>query len=240
MMKRLLKRIGFYYFWLVFGLLFIVFFPAQWILLQRPAWYPAAHSYRHYWAKIILFFWGVRYQIINPEYLKATHPVVICSNHSSYLDILVFCAVFSDDTRFMAKSELTGIPLFGVFFRTIDIEVARESKSESAMAYRKGVKALSLKQNLVIYPEGGIFPDPLKVKPFKDGAFQLALRQKVAILPVGLPDNYKIIPDEANYAKPGKIRVILHAPLRTDVLTLNDMNLLKATLHQILQNDLGL
>jgi len=237
-MKRFEGWIGIGYFCIVFGLLFIFFFPFQWVLLQNKKWYPAAHAYRSFWARVLLGCWGVRCRIINKEYLDAPGPMIICSNHASYLDIIVFCAVFRRNTCFMAKTELSRVPLFGIFFRTIDIQVDRGSKTESATAYRKGVRALESGQNLVIYPEGGIFPDPLVLKPLKDGAFQLAIRHKIPILPVGMPDNYKIIPDPVISAKPGKIRVILHEPLQTALLSVGDMDRLKEALHHIIQNDI--
>ena len=138
----------------------------------------------------------------------------------------------------MAKSELSDIPLFGLFFKTIDIEVDRQSGEGGARSYRKAVKALNNNYNVVIFPEGGIHPDPLQIKPFKDGAFQLAIRQKTDIIPVGLPDNYKILPDGSKIAKPGKIRIILHEPLRTKDVTTSEIEGLKQSLFDILQKDL--
>jgi len=139
----------------------------------------------------------------------------------------------------MAKSELSDIPLFGLFFKTIDIEVDRQSGEGGARSYRKAVKALHNNYNVVIFPEGGIHPDPQQIKPFKDGAFQLAIRQKTGIIPVGLPDNYKILPDEAKIAKPGKIRIILHESLQTPDVTIKGIEGLKQSLFDILQKDLN-
>ena len=139
----------------------------------------------------------------------------------------------------MAKAELSDIPFFGIFFKTIDIEVDRQSGEGGARAYRKAVKALNNNYNVVIFPEGGIHPDPQVVKPFKEGAFQLAIRQKTDILPVGMPDNYKILPDEANRAKPGKIRIILHEPLSTRDVNIKGVEGLKQSLFDILQKDLN-
>jgi 1-acyl-sn-glycerol-3-phosphate acyltransferase len=237
-MKRVQQLFWYYYFCLTFGISFPVLFPVQWVLLQKKNWYPAAHRYRSFWARLILRTWGVHYQLINPEYINENHPVIICSNHSSFLDIIVCCAVFKSHTSFMAKAELSNIPLFGIFFKTIDIEVNRLSGEKSATAYRKAVKALEAGQNIIIYPEGGIFPDPLTIKPFKEGAFQLSLRHNIPILPVVFPDNYKIMPDQKRSAKPGKIRVILHPPLLTVGLKISDMELLKDKLNNILQKDI--
>ncbi len=183
--------------------------------------------------------WGISYRVINRQYLKLNKPVIICSNHSSYLDILTMLAIFPKKTCFMAKAELSDIPLFGLFFKTIDIEVDRQSGEGGAKAYRKAVRALEAGYHLVIFPEGGIHPDPYKVKPFKNGAFQLAIRQKTGILPVALPDNFKILPDGGKIAKTGKIRIILHEPLSVSDVSVKEMDILKEHLSEILQNDLS-
>lgn len=140
----------------------------------------------------------------------------------------------------MAKAELSDIPLFGIYFKTIDIEVDRKHGEGGAKAFRKAVKVSEDGYDLVIFPEGGIHPDPLAVKPFKDGAFQIAIRRGIPILPVGLPDNYKIFPDEQRMAKPGKIRVILHEPLETSHVQVADMDVLKGKLKDIIQKDINL
>ena len=140
----------------------------------------------------------------------------------------------------MAKAELSDIPLFGLFFKTIDIEVDRQSGEGGASAYRKAVRALEAGYNLVIFPEGGIHPDPYHVKPFKNGAFQLAIRQKTDIQPVSLPDNFKILPDGGKIAKTGKIRIILHEPLIASDVSVTELGILKDKLFGIIQNDLSL
>ena len=236
-MKRFLEHVWYYYFIGAFAISFIVLYPVQWLLLQKTSWYPAAHKYRSLWARIILRLWFVRYHLYNRQYIP-DNPVIICSNHSSFLDILVLLAIFPKRTCFMAKAELSDIPLFGLFFKTIDIEVDRQAGESGARAYRKAVRALNDHYNVVIFPEGGIHPDPKQIKPFKDGAFQLALRHGTDILPVGLPDNYKILPDGGKIAKPGKIRIILHESLQTGNVTIKEIEGLKENLFHILQKDL--
>ncbi len=239
-MKQVREHICYYYFILSFAITFIILFPFQWILLQRKSWYPAAHRYRSVWARLMLFIWGITYEIKNGQYLKTTKPVIICSNHSSYLDILTMLAIFPTQTCFMAKAELSDIPLFGLFFKTIDIEVDRQSGEGGAKAYRQAVRAIGNGYHLIIFPEGGMLPDPYIVKPFKNGAFQLAIRQKTNILPVGFPDNFKILPDGGHIAKTGKIRIILHEPLQTSDVSVNEMDVLKEHLSDLLQKDLSL
>ena len=104
----------------------------------------------------------------------------------------------------------------------------------SAASYKRSLKALQEGRSLVIFPEGGIFGNPLKLDEFKDGAFQLAVRQNIPILPIVMPDNRHIFPDGKGLAKAGKIRLILHQPVEAG----DDAEKLKREVYRILQEDL--
>jgi 1-acyl-sn-glycerol-3-phosphate acyltransferase len=139
---------------------------------------------------------------------------------------------------FLAKKELTDNPAMRIFFGTTDIEVDRESGERSALSYRKSVQALQSGKSIVIFAEGGIFGDPRRLNEFKDGAFQMAIRLKVPILPMTMPDNWKVLPDGKKLAKPGKIRLILHEAVDIAGLTLADMQSLKDQVYKTIENDL--
>jgi 1-acyl-sn-glycerol-3-phosphate acyltransferase len=190
---------------------------------------------------VILFLWGIRVEVHNRKAIQWNQTYIFVSNHASYLDILCLLKVIPNFTGFLAKAELSDIPLFGIFFKTIDIEVHRGKGEMSAASYRKAVKALQSHKSLVIFPEGGIFPDPTKVKPFKEGAFQMAIRNKIPVVPISLPDNYKILPDqdERKAAKPGKIRVILYEPLDTGNMTEADLPQICTKVHDLIQGDIN-
>jgi 1-acyl-sn-glycerol-3-phosphate acyltransferase len=138
---------------------------------------------------------------------------------------------------FLAKAELSDIPLLRIFFKTIDIEVERDRAEGGAKSYKLSVKALRSGKSLVIFPEGGIHGNPTEVNFFKEGAFRLAFRQKVPILPVGLPDTFKHLPDLQKTGKPGRIHVILHDPIETVGLTDADIPKLMVDIRAMLQKD---
>lgn len=104
----------------------------------------------------------------------------------------------------MGKAELAKVPLFGIFFRTMDIVVDRKSAISSARAFIRAKKELKNNFGIAIFPEGTVNRNPPKLMAFKSGAFKLAMDSNCAILPISFSNNYNII---GNVGK-GKARVL--------------------------------
>jgi 1-acyl-sn-glycerol-3-phosphate acyltransferase len=210
-------------------------FPHLRRLLRSGKW-REAHLYRSRLAPKLLHRGGMKLEVIKKGEVDLSRTCIICANHSSYLDIPVLCAAIDHYFGFIGKAELTDLPIAKTFFNTIDIPVAREDSSKSAVTFKRSMQALKEGRSLVIFPEGGIMPDSTKVKPLKEGAFQLAVRLKIPILVIGLPDNYKRMNEYLKSAESGRIRVILHPLLEPVGCTADE---LKQKVHNMLQQDIN-
>jgi 1-acyl-sn-glycerol-3-phosphate acyltransferase len=175
---------------------------------------------------------------IQKSKLDKNKAYVFVANHFSYLDILSLNVQVPHYFRFMAKSELGKIPLFKIFFGTIDISVNRSSIKDSHKAFTYADEALQQGESLGIFPEGRIGNNVPTMSRFKNGAFKLAIENNIAVVPVSILDNWKRLPDGGleSGGTPGKMRVIVHEPINTDQLTLNDMNALSDKVFDIIQN----
>lgn len=160
-------------------------------------------------------------------------PLVIISNHTSFLDIfLMYQLLPNHPSVFMAKAELTKIPLFKTLFRYYHIPVYRKDKKKAAQALMKCQRSLRKGLSIVIFPEGGIV-DGLapKLGHFKNGAFDLAKRENVAILPITFTRNFKILAEPNSLfsvSRPGIAEAVIHEVItkeeiqNMDILTLKD------------------
>ncbi|HZG01760.1 MAG TPA: lysophospholipid acyltransferase family protein, partial [Chitinophagales bacterium] len=124
---------GFYYFFL-FIFFFLLFYPVLIVLLSTPKLYGAANNLRRLWAAIILSCSGMLWRITYESKDRHPHGVIFCPNHFSYLDIPTAMLCCHGNIRFMAKMELGNIPIFKIFFRTIDIPVNRGNRAEAYKA----------------------------------------------------------------------------------------------------------
>ena len=172
--------------------------------------------------------------------LPKNQQFVFCSNHISYIDIVCCGSFLPGFNFFMGKAELAEIPLFGIWFRTLDIAVKRESIRGSYRAYEEaGEQMDSLGANLIIYPEGRIPHDAPKLKfPFKAGAFRLAIEKQVPIVPITLPDNLARFDLDNFKGSPGKMRMFVHAPIETKGLSIEDIPALQQKVYDVISSQL--
>lgn len=226
------------YFFLLFLIFFLLFYPFFLVLLHRRSRYPYAHKLRQIWGRIIMFLSGLRPKTYFEEPLSKENKYVFVANHFSYLDILSLNVQLKFYFRFMAKSELREIPLFGIFFRTIDISVNRKSRKDSIYAFEYANRVLLEGDSLGIFPEGGIGTTCPTMKSFKSGAFKMAIENKVPIVPVSILDNWKRMPDGGltNGGTPGRMRMIVHKPIPTEHLLTENAPQLMKQVYDVIQN----
>jgi 1-acyl-sn-glycerol-3-phosphate acyltransferase len=138
---------------------------------------------------------GLRWTIEGAHRIPVRGPVIIASNHVSYLDPLVL-AYLADRrhrrVRFLAKAELFDKRGFGPLLRQIhQIPVQRES-SAAAGSLEFAVEALRRGECVAVFPEGTISLD-LEPMVGKSGTARLAAATGVPVTPVGLWGTHRIL-----------------------------------------------
>jgi len=78
---------------------------------------------------------------------------------------------------------------------------------------------------LVIFPEGGRTSDG-KIQPFLPGAFFMAIKAQVDIVPIALVGTYELLPMDTYHIKSRPIEMRVGEPIATAGLTLRDMETL--------------
>lgn len=122
------------------------------------------------------------------ENLPVEGGYVVCPNHYSYLEPLVFGHFLVDHghaPRYLGKIEVFRAPVVGPVVRHADqIPVYRESERASD-AYRAAVAAVRAGKGVAIYPEGTLTRDPdLWPMRGKTGAARVALETRCPVVPV--------------------------------------------------------
>src|SRR5580704_14291359 len=136
-----------------------------------------------------------RITITGLEHIDANRVYVIVSNHQSLADIPLLSHL-KLNTKWLAKVELFRVPLFGWMLRMAgDVPVDRAAPRQAARALMQCAKYLRQHCSVVFFPEGGRSPDG-EVQPFNEGAFQLAIREQVPILPLVVEGTEKALPSK--------------------------------------------
>lgn len=201
-------------FLLLFAISFLVLLPWFYPWLKNPSKHAQAHRLRVKWAAFLFKTMGIHWSAIYPPGLNFNQPFVLCANHFSYLDIPTLALTFPGFLRFMAKEELAKIPLFGIFFRTIDLSVSRQNSRKASRSIQQASEYLKKGNTIVIFPEGGIKETAPQVARFKNGAFKLAAETGVAILPVSILGNdYLLGNGDFPEMRTGRTQVVFHPPI---------------------------
>jgi 1-acyl-sn-glycerol-3-phosphate acyltransferase len=131
---------------------------------------------------------GIQWTIEGAQTIPVHGPVILASNHVSYLDPLVL-AYLADRrhrrVRFLAKSELFSKRLLGSFLRSAHQIPVHRGSADAAASLDHAVAALRRGECVTVFPEGTISLD-LEPMVGKSGTARLAQQSGVAVTPVGL------------------------------------------------------
>ena len=164
------------------------------------------------WSRTLLNLARVEVEVSGLEHVPPG-PAVFAANHASVLDILVVFGHLPVDFRIVYKSSLSLLPLVGwaiwlgghVPIDRRNAFRARRSLDRAAWRIRDGT-------SVVVFPEGTRSPDGA-VRRFKRGSFGLAIAAGAPVVPVSLVGIKKAVPRGLASVRPGRVRVVLHAPV---------------------------
>jgi 1-acyl-sn-glycerol-3-phosphate acyltransferase len=170
------------------------------------------------------------------EKIDTTRVHVYAANHASALDIPVLYVNLPFQFRIAFKKELLSYPVIGWHLkRSGQICIDQQNPSRSISSIRAALKGLKAGLPLVIFPEGGRTPDG-EIKPFLPGAFFLAIKAQVDIVPVALVGTYELLPMDTFHIKCRPLEMRVGTPIPTAGLTLRDMEALSAQVERALED----
>jgi 1-acyl-sn-glycerol-3-phosphate acyltransferase len=171
--------------WLASGSLILLWFPllAAIRLFDRDPRRLRTARWLRRLARVLSRVGPWRIHVSGVENLKPSQACVVVSNHQSLADIPVI-AHLKMDTKWLAKAELFRLPVVGWMLHAAgDVPVDRADKRNGARAMLQCAKYLRQGCTMVFFPEGTRSLDG-RMLPFNEGPFQLAVRERVPIVPL--------------------------------------------------------
>ncbi len=192
---------------------FAVFLLPTWTLAYFAPTRESATRITQVGSRIFFRLAGIRIDIENEERLQASLPCVFVSNHTSFLDVVLYLAVFKFVYRFVSKIEVASWPFIGTFLnRRLDLRFKREDKDARLDQAAQLEKVVRDGESLLIFPEGTfIAADGLRA--FQLGAFKAAVATGRPVVPITLRGVRQIFRDETVMMRPGRIRIIVGEPM---------------------------
>lgn len=193
------------------------------------------HGFARSWSKLIMKTIVSPVRVTGMEKIDTSRTHVYAVNHASALDIPVLYAFLPFQFRIVHKKELLSYPIIGWHLkRSGQVCVDQQNPAKSIGHIKSAVRTLKNGMPLVIFPEGGRSEDGI-IKPFLPGAFFLAIKAQVDIVPVALVGTYELLPMDTYHIKPRQLEMRVGEPIPTVGLSLRDMEQLSARVQRELE-----
>jgi 1-acyl-sn-glycerol-3-phosphate acyltransferase len=168
-------------YWTFFALTLPVFFAAAVLVFLVTAPFDRRrvilHLYTCFWGSFYVYLSPIwRCRVVGRDRLSWKGPAVIVANHLSLVDILVLHRLYRP-FKWVSKSSNFQLPFLGWNMRLM--KRCRELLGEGCP--------------LLFFPEG-TRSESGELRPFKDGAFQLAMEAGVPVIPVALSGTHETLP----------------------------------------------
>jgi 1-acyl-sn-glycerol-3-phosphate acyltransferase len=173
--------------WCVIGLITVIFVfliflvsPVYWIDRKRSA----GHWLAACWGQAIVFlnpFWSVK--VLGRQNLDARKAYVIISNHQSMGDIIVLYFL-NTHFKWLAKESVFSVPVLGWGMSIVGyIRLDRARRGSIREGFQIASEWLKKNVSVLFFPEG-TRSETGQIESFKNGAFKLALQDRIPLLPV--------------------------------------------------------
>ena len=224
---------GVLWFWVIYLLLF----PIYLVIAQRSSWHYYAYLPNKLWGFCTYFFILVPVKVVYKAPLLKHRQYILCANHTSFLGYSLIGFTTPNFVKFIGKSSLAKVPIFGYMFSRLHISVDRSKNRLKYLAFTYARKEIDKGFSLAIFPEGSIKPQVPKLGSFKDGAFRIAIEKQLPIVPVTIKNNWKVL-SEKSYLRWAKVEIIYHKAIETQGLDASHMDDIKYQCRQIIHTQL--
>jgi putative phosphoserine phosphatase/1-acylglycerol-3-phosphate O-acyltransferase len=159
-------------------------------------------------------FAGLDIAVKGKHNLEDHRPAIFCFNHQSSADFFILLKLLRKDIAGIAKKELEYTPVGPIFKAMGAIFIDRSNKSKAIAAMKPAAEALKNGTSIVIAPEGTRSGSKTLGK-FKKGAFHLAMKGGVPIVPIVIKNAYMAMPKGSKMFNPTHIEVVVLDPVDT-------------------------
>ena len=193
------------------------------------------HGFARLWSWLILKTSLCPTRVVGLDRLDRSRPYVFAANHVSALDIPMLYVHLKGQFRIIAKKELFRYPFMGWHLRRSgQLPIDRDNALASMRSLNRAVESLRRGMPLVVFPEGGRSSNG-QVQPFQSGAFYIAIKAKIDVVPMALVGTYEVLPMNTFHIKPRLMELVVGDPIPTSGYGLRDMDALAARVQQAVE-----
>jgi 1-acyl-sn-glycerol-3-phosphate acyltransferase len=191
------------------------------------------------WSKDNLWLSRARVEIDGLANVDLERPQLYVANHSGLHDILSLAAHLPIQFRWVAKKSLFSVPFMGWHMRRSGyIPIDRENPRAAARSIIEAAAIIQRGVNAIAFPEGTRSRTG-ELSKFRSGAFALALRAGVPLVPITIDGSHRVIMPKTLQVNPGiVIRIKIGKPIDLSLYHRADKNRLMEEVHGIMSRTL--
>jgi len=180
------------------------------------------------WSRLQFLVMGIRPTYRGLEHASGTAPRIFLANHLSALDIWALTAAVPVTTRFVSKRSVFWIPVLGQAMAVAGfVPIDRKDRRRAVESLAKAAERIGGGASVILFPEGTRSRDG-RLAPFKKGAFHLALRAGVPVVPVAISGTGKVVRPRSMVVTPGPVNVTFESPIEVAPFLPDDVEGLSA------------
>lgn len=181
------------------------------------------------WARIIGGLTPIFVSVRGWAHAEKGQSYIIVSNHQSQYDIIVLYGWLGMDIKWVMKQELRKVPVLGLACEKLGhIYIDRSDRSAAIASLNRAKATITDGTSVIFFPEGTRSRTG-ELKPFKKGAFRMALDLGVPILPLSIVGSREVLPAGSVDLFPGKIELVIHEPVAVTGFSEESLEALMAT-----------
>jgi fatty-acyl-CoA synthase len=220
------------------GLLIAILIVPILLLIMALPYRQAAKSVK-YSAQLLLKLSFCPLTLQGKQNLPGQQPAIYCVNHASYVDFVVLLAILPAGTLFIGKQELLRIPVIGRVLRKLQfIAINRWEFSKNIDDSRRIQGILGKRRSILMFPEG-TFTYASGLRPFKTGAFHLAVTSQTPICPIALRHTRELLRAGSYLLNPGRITVTIGSLLKPHSYDWQEVIRLRLATHKQIEQHCG-
>ena len=180
--------------------------------IRLPPLGPMHFSYRvAYYSFRALYATYFRWRVFHPERIPATGPVILASNHASFMDPPLIGAGIRRRVNYLARNTLFKVPVVGAMMRSWRVvPVDREGGGAAGL---KGIwDRLSDGGVILLFPEG-TRTDTGRLRAAKSGVGLVVIKSTAPVVPVRVFGSFAAYGRHLRWPRPRRLMVKYGHPL---------------------------
>ncbi|MEG0017656.1 MAG: lysophospholipid acyltransferase family protein [Hydrogenoanaerobacterium sp.] len=188
------------------------------------------------WANALLHLAGVKVEIFGLENIP-TEPCVYVCNHQGNFDIPILLTALPRANGILAKKELQKLPFIRNWMQLLNcVFIDRKNPRQAIAALNTAVLHIKKGHSIIVFPEGTRSRCAAAAE-FKAGAFKIATKTKVKIVPLRIDGSYRVMEQNGGFIHPAEVKLTILPYVETQGLTSEEAKELPGRLREIITGE---